>query len=369
MLRLARGLGVRLLMAALAVALVEGLASGILLLWDVVRTPRVGESFHTRYDPDLGWVNVPGLSWPDLYGPGLGLTTNSRGFRAVREVHPHVTPGRIRVICSGDSFTLGYGVRDSDTWCEQLRGVDARIEPVNMGQAGYGLDQAFLWLKRDARALDHQVELLAFISDDFDRIRDAERMGYGKPFLDVEDEHLVVKNVPVSRRPWLVPWITRNLESIRSLRSYQLACRLLQGDAGVSGSRERSGPRATVRRIVSMMLEDLARTNRAKHTTLVLVYLPYLPEHGSVPPWSRFMRRESDRLGIPLIDVAYEFRTLPRRDAEALFIPDEGAFPGAGGHLSVRGHKYVAWVIGKHLATLAAFRDTSEPSTEGESAP
>lgn len=88
-------------------------------------------------------------------------------------------------------------------------------------------------------------------------------MGYGKPFLDVQGERLVVRNAPVPMRAWLVPWITRNLHSISALGSFELARRLLARSPERSSRGAGSGPaRATVRQIVSKVLEDRASHNR-----------------------------------------------------------------------------------------------------------
>lgn len=352
---LLRRLAPNLVLAALALLMLEGLSSSALLVWDVAQTPRRGESYHTQYDAELGWVNIPGLHLPNMYGPGVSLSTNSRGFRSTRELAPDVAAGRIRVICSGDSFTLGYGVDDDQTWCQALEGLDPRLETVNMGQGGYGIDQAYLWFKRDARDIGHQVHLLAFITDDFNRLSDTERGGYGKPILELEGERLLVRNVPVPKRAWFAPWITRNLESIRSLRSFELARRLLERAQTTSG--KRAGPRRerAAARVVSKVLEDLARINRSKGSALVLVYLPYLPEYraASAPGWERFIQSESERLGLLFVSVAEAFRALPRDEAEALFFHNApGVFPGAGGHLSVRGNEYVAREVAARLSAL-----------------
>src|SRR5690348_5403199 len=70
--------------------------------------PPLAERRHTQYDEVVGWVNVPSLAVPDMYGPGIFLRTNQRGFRGARDVDVRVPAGKHRVICSGDSFTLGY---------------------------------------------------------------------------------------------------------------------------------------------------------------------------------------------------------------------------------------------------------------------
>jgi len=61
--------------------LIEGLASYGLLVYDLVRLRSVSERRHTKYDPDLGWVNEPDVYIPDMYGPGVYLRTNAQGFR------------------------------------------------------------------------------------------------------------------------------------------------------------------------------------------------------------------------------------------------------------------------------------------------
>jgi lysophospholipase L1-like esterase len=352
-----RGLLLRLFVVALALALLEGISSLILFVWSIAETPRVGESYHTQYDPDLGWAHRRSLSLPNMYGRGIGLTTNAQGFRAKSDVGPAVPAGKTRIVCSGDSFTLGYGVGDDDTWCAVLARMEPGFDTVNMGQAGYGLDQSYLWYQRDGRDLHANVQLFAFISDDFNRMSDAERMGYGKPFLDVEEERLVIRNTPVPKRAWVVPWLTRNLESIRALRTFALLGRVIHRAAAPASTQAAAGPKAPVRRIVSKMLDNLAEIHQAQGSQLVLVFLPYLPEHGVTPGWLPFMRTEAERLRVPFINVSAELNKLSRADAEALFIPDgPGTYPGAGGHLSARGNQYVARVVYEKLREILSAR-------------
>ncbi len=158
--------------AAVVVLLVafEGTAGYLMVIRQEVPA-EAAERRHVVYDPELGWVNDRNVRLDDVYTPGIGLRTNSQGFRSAADFSPDVPPGKIRLICSGDSFTLGFGVGDRDTWCDILTRIDTRLETINMGQAGYGLDQAYLWYRRDGLALDHQIHVLAFITDDFPRMQ------------------------------------------------------------------------------------------------------------------------------------------------------------------------------------------------------
>ena len=113
------------------------------------KEPFLAERLHTEYDPLLGWINKPNISIDHMYGPNVYLKTNGQRFRNKDDFTVRVPERKIRVICSGDSFTLGYGVDNEHTWCNLLERIDPRIQSVNMGQGGYGVGQAYLWYKRE----------------------------------------------------------------------------------------------------------------------------------------------------------------------------------------------------------------------------
>src|SRR5262249_25542761 len=117
-------------------ALIEGLASEALLGYQLFLKPKppLAERLHTPYDPELGWVGIPNLDIPDMYGPGLSFHSNGQGFRNHHDFASDPPAGKIRAICAGDSFTLGYGVDDDHPWCQVLSKLDSRFETVNMGQ-------------------------------------------------------------------------------------------------------------------------------------------------------------------------------------------------------------------------------------------
>src|SRR5271166_2773158 len=175
----------------------EGIASVYYVFREAFVSPPVAESLYTEYDRDLGWVNLPNVYLPNMYGRGKYLKTNSQRFRNNEDFPQQVPPGKTRILCSGDSFTLGFGVDNDHTWPQLLATRAPNIETVNMGQGGYGADQAYLWYKRDGVKLDHDIQVFAFIVDDFRRMQALTFIGYGKPILVVENGQLVTKNVPV----------------------------------------------------------------------------------------------------------------------------------------------------------------------------
>lgn len=337
-----------LLAVAAILVFLEGLASLIIFFRSVSAQP-IAERSHTQYDPELGWVNRPQTYIEDMYGPGLDLTINAQGFRHQTDLSPAAPDAQLRLICSGDSFTLGYGVSDEQTWCHLLETLDDRLQSVNMGQGGYGVDQAFLWYKRDGLKLDHNIHLFTFITADFDRMQQASFLGYGKPLLTLEAGTLQVNNVPVPERAFYLPWLTQNSESIRQLRLVQLAAGLDQPTAQAAEVDDDAAERNLGwGRVAARMLEELEELNEERGSLLVLVYLPTLADHAQPLPaetayWREQVFRAAQAQQIIFIDLLTEFRELPIDQVQPLFLSQtEVSYPGAAGHYSVAGNRYIA---------------------------
>jgi hypothetical protein len=354
--RLAAGLGLSLLV----LVLIEGASSGLWFGWEAwTRFERpIQERHHTRYDSELGWVNEPGMSDPDLYAPGRGITTNSQGFRNTRDFPVEVPAGRLRVICAGDSFTLGYGVDDSDSWPAQLAALDPRLETVNMGQGGYGVDQAWMWYRRDGLELDHQLLLFAFIGDDFERMRKATFRGYGKPLLKVVDGRIAVGNVPVPRSSFRFPLLTQNLPLLEELRIVELGRRVLRKlRGGEPAARRLDLDERQARELSLAIFRDLERATSARGARLALVLLPNLDSRRpgqlqGIPAYARAALEQAAAEGLAVLDLTPEFAALDPQPRQELFIPaGELPLPGAKGHYNARGNRFVAEAL--HARLLA----------------
>jgi hypothetical protein len=338
----------------LVLLLLEGAASVARVAWLAATTDArpLAERAHTEYDPELGWVNRPHVSLPDLYGPGASFHTNGRRFRGRRETAARPPPGRIRVLCSGDSFALGYGVDDEATWCHRLETLEPRLEAVNMGQGGYGIDQSWLWFRRDGAPLEHQLHLFTFIVEDFVRMTATEFFGYPKPRLRLEpDGRIAVTNVPVPRGAFRAPWLARNarwldeLRVVRGLRALGEGAGLLRRPSPGDGGDHDLAP------LAAAVLEELARSQHAAGRRLVLVWLPMREEHrgGANDPFRRFLAERASALGVPYFDLVEELRRLPAEEVPPLFLrAGEIDFPAADGHYSVSGNQRVAeWLLGR----------------------
>ena len=301
---------------------------------------------YSEYDPDLGWIAKRNVSIPDFWKKGVGVHTNSQRFRATDDVQPAVAPGRIRVICSGDSFTFGDGVDNSQTYCQQLASRDARIEPVNLGQGGYGSDQAYLRFLRDTKNLAYQVHLFAFINDDFHRMESATFLGFDKPVLILENGVVTASNVPVPRRATSHTWLNAVPRALMETRSGVFATRVL--NKFTPATPPTADKDAEAKLVLRAMLGNLKRANQQKGSTLFLVHLPTLGELGGIDPWSPFIHEVARDEQIPLVDVVSAFRS--RTDARSLFLYETTA----ASHYNAAGHAFVADEIAKTINTEIA---------------
>lgn len=339
----------------LILVFIEGLTSYVLFARDATTAAPLAERRHTQYDPDLGWSNIPGINIPDMYGPGISLSTNSQGFRNDNDFEVSVPAGSRRLICSGDSFTLGYGVDNDQTWCHRLSALNHDLETVNMGQGGYGADQAYLWYMRDGLRLEHDVHIFAFITDDFYRMQRDRFLGYSKPVIAVEDNELVIRNTPVPRSSYTFSVLTSRLDSINKLRTVEFFKRIskkFQSSSDNSGTTIHDRNRET-RLVLRKIFEALRNHHLENGSKFVLVYLPTRYELKAVSPeeWVRFVRQAAADLEIPYIDIMSKFRMMDFEEASGMFISaHETRYPGASGHLNQAGNETVAGIINEWLA-------------------
>ncbi len=333
------------LVFVLGFVLIEGTSSGIIIAHKVWISLRTHHPSYIRYDRELGWVSIPNYYDKDCFAPGVYLRTNSRGFRGNQETADPIPPGKVRLICSGDSFTLGDGVDNDHTWCQRLASMNNSLETVNMGESGYGLDQMYLGYRRDGMSFGDDIHVLAVIGDDFRRMDCSDMVGcQNKPVLRLRNESLVVTNVPVPREPRLARWWRWNGRSLRELRTVQLS------EAGLSRITPRkppTGPTTALCQTISKVIDELRSLNSEKNRVFVLAYLPTQEDYYGTDPsfafWRAFLRQETARTGLPLIDLTEDFQKLSPQEVRRLFIQPNPSRPTFGaGHYSDEGNEFVA---------------------------
>jgi len=348
-------IAINLALTVVLVTLVEGGAGWTLFLKTTARWSRIQERLHTEFDEQIGWINSPSVRVDDIYGPGRDLTTNSQRLRSRRELSVQVPEGKVRVVCSGDSFTLGYGVDDEHAWCRLLELLDDRLETANLGQGGYGVDQAYMWYQRNKMKLEHDALIFAFITEDFGRTTRDDFYGYDRPRLAIRDGELVPQNLPLSKRSFpqrLFENVAGDLGRLRiGVFVRALSARLGFGPPSSSNRQE-------TREMVSLLFADLARVQKASGRRFVLLYLPTLAdfsEPGRSDDWRGFVAAEAQENGYFLIDFVQTMLTTPVKEAH-------GWFQGPPNwHLTDAGNEAVAREVLRRLDELGPALQDRQP--------
>jgi hypothetical protein len=346
--------------SVLLLLLIVVAAEALLGIFAPPRWQQLSERRHAEFDPLLGWVNEKRVELPDAYGPGVGLSTNSRRFRGSREVDDAIPSGKTRIVCSGDSFTLGYGVADAETYPHQLELCDPRLEVVNMGQGGYGVDQAYLWYERDA-TFEHDIQVFAFITHDLRRMRSSQFFGYAKPLLTLEAGVLRPANTPLAN----VEKGASNLGAFfqRTFNRSKLAWagRALLGKTQESADGVLADDEWEC---FEAILAELDRLNRARHSVLCVAYLPtgvndYTGDESSLP--RERVRRICEERQIHFLDVIASWKKLPSAKDAAHMISE------ATQHYSAAGNRFVAEAVFSHLQGAGLLRDSNrrDPAPSG----
>ncbi|MBK7875211.1 MAG: hypothetical protein IPJ77_05595 [Planctomycetes bacterium] len=101
---------------------------------------------------------------------------NSRGLRDDRE-HAYAKPdGLRRIVCLGDSFTIGYEVDEADCFARvlerELRASGLRVDVLNAGVSGFSTAEEVLYLERELARYEPDLVILSFFGNDLaDNVR------------------------------------------------------------------------------------------------------------------------------------------------------------------------------------------------------
>lgn len=310
-----------------------------------------------KHDSELGWVALPNLHIENMYGDGISLRTNAQGIRRASEVQKNIPKGKVRILCSGDSFTFGYGVDNDHTWCNLLATHNERLETVNIGQNGYGVDQSFLLYRRVQSELDHQVHLFALITDDFRRAALDRFLGYPKPRVAVRNGDLIVENVPVPKRLFNSPHLIVTAETLSELRLVDLMRAIADKNRDSrSGQEESDVGVARTGETVVKLFQDLQDVNESNGSQMVLIYLPsgewdYQSRNPGTEAWRAFVESAAREHGWLFLDLVADFNQLDEHVIGDLF----------DGHYSVAGNQFVADRLYDRLMSVPKFAEMLVP--------
>jgi hypothetical protein len=147
-------------------------------------------SFDKRY----GWLptaNAQGHKW------GHTVVLLDHGLRSNGNEQP--SADRPLILAVGDSYTFGDEVADHETWpaiFEREHGV----RMLNAGVSSFGIDQMVMRAEELAEIYRPDVIAVTMIAGSHARAGYAVRHGAYKPYFDLVNGELVLRNVPVAEQ-------------------------------------------------------------------------------------------------------------------------------------------------------------------------
>jgi hypothetical protein len=307
----------------------------------------------TVYDETLGWIPTPGGRRYDSTR-GARVTLGEDGVRL--HSPPESGADSFTILAVGDSFTFGQGVGDEDTWPAQLQALIGR-RVINAGVFGYGLDQSVLRAERLVEGLRIDLLIVGFIADDVNRCGLSIRTQIAKPYFKIDENRLVLQNVPVPKSS-----SHQDLDPFRAVFGYsELAHRLMMRSqplywlAGES-VRADNDPE----KVACLLTERLRDLGNAKGFSILLLAQPaiYAPSGGEKRKVRRVLScaRKNGLATLNLLPLIEDYRRAhSRSEAESLFRV----------HMTRAGNEWVARQLARHLPAVApglrAGRATSSP--------
>ena len=339
----------------------EGAASAYMFVRDRKGSNPPQRLVRPRTLPDtlLGWRNDTGYAKADEYGKGIALHTTADGLRATPARDSSVGTG---IVCSGDSFTFGAGVADDQHWCALLASALPGVRTFDMGQELHGLDQTYLWYRRDGARYPHRIQVLAVTNAALERAAAGDDAGWFKPYFELEGDRLAARNVPVPRQTREALEDAAFDRGLDELRIVQAAQRL----PALDPVRRRAERVDANRPVVEAVLRELAAHHRARGTRLVLAYLPNTQDVRSdrLDARRRWLAETATRQSIAFIDLTTTFRAQRGDSLDLAFVSRTSpiVIPRAAGQYSALGHALVARtlapVLARHLGPDSAAAST-----------
>lgn len=307
-----------------------------------------------RVASGLGFEMVPNQIG---YSNASRVTVNSAGFRG-SEIRDLSTGGYPRVLCLGDSMTMGVAVEDDETYPSQLQQMLARYplarnpEVINAGVQRYFTFQEIDVLKRHVEKLRPDIVTLGvYINDlgvrpkedlvrDFENEREQAATAFRRRFPTM---YLVLKNSALLEMAKIAYF---KLEASRRSGSSYMEDAL----AGRTGKRDESKWQGVEQEFVTF--KDLAGKHRF---TPIVVFVPVRQQVTNDLPMSLYPRRlveHARRIGIVTIDPTERFKEALRRGSDPYLPWDD--------HLSVAGHRIVAQAIAAELNLGTSISQPSE---------
>lgn len=172
-------------------------------------------NFAIRYDPVLGYIARP------EYRDGVNFTHGIMGIRLNYFLGPNDSTPPLRtggILAVGDSFVYGSEVKEDESWPAQLEKI-LGVVVNNGGAGGYGFDQAVLRAEQLMDVVHPEMIIVGCIPNCTGRNEFSVNTGLVKPYFDIVEGKLELKNTPIPEyRP-----TSHHIGRLRSILGYSYA--------------------------------------------------------------------------------------------------------------------------------------------------
>ncbi|HYC64277.1 MAG TPA: hypothetical protein VEC14_06065 [Reyranellaceae bacterium] len=284
--------------------------------------------------PVLGFVGLPNYRSP-------GFNFDERGLR-VTPTLPYIRLKEPPILAVGGSFTLGDEVEDHETMPTQLQAaIDRRV--INAGMSAYGLDQMVLRAEimvgeLAAKRRTPLAIVLSFGADNLRRSEMSRVWGIEKPYFELVNGRLELRNVPVPPSP--DPATTLDFWQRLLGRSLlvDFVLRRLRFQYEWALDHVRVLPRGEGARLACPLFKRLAALG-----VPVLVVVEYDPYLWTDPPYMREQKQLTDSVlrcaeaaGFATLDIFTQIDELMKTEGRAHLYTQGNHFTAAGHALASR---------------------------------
>lgn len=282
--------------------------------------PRVG-----RLHPTLGWMPA---------------TTTGNPLGIYSDQPLQLDALQRPILFYGDSFVAGVTPLEMpERLPQQLDTLTGARRVINLGVGGFGVDQIYLRFRDSVGAFREPTVLVGVLMDDLDRNTLYFRAGL-KPYFDLVDGQLVVRNQPITQSP--LDFVAENPPDIRSYvwRLVALRLRHVLPEGWVDSWLGYDEIDARKRSISAKLLEQFTADARAQGIRLYFVLFYGLREIERESWQERFLKQQLDALGEPYFDMKAFLRAEQAAhgvELETLYLPERGHLNGAGNLVVARG--------------------------------
>ena len=166
-----------------------------------------------RFDAELGWSKRPDTTITrSSLEFSATIATNRFGLRDDDVATPAKPEGVFRVLCLGDSFTLGYVLERDELFVDLLEDwwqAEGRpVEVINAGVEGYSTDQQARWLEVHGAAWQPDLVLAFPYENDIYWNGEPGYLRFPKPRYQANGQLEERALVDPGPRPWTEDWAT-----------------------------------------------------------------------------------------------------------------------------------------------------------------